>query len=346
MKTPGIAQRTEARLRQYSVNASEPFTDEVIGEVADLAERHAAYSDYRDFIADAGVQVEPYTPDGYKPQAVIDVLPDDCDPRSVLLRHMPMGGALDSNQEFQTANIATLLPDRHVLTIGNPSGPGRKAGIMTVGQVVRTAKGDHAPTIDPVRKYLDDIGAENVDHDAFSRGTLTMVDMLNAGDTPSQLAIAKEMVLGRRNPAKLLIDFASTGGPLDGYVNATGLDIFKDARAESDGLVLYTVGLGRLTNLAIGLTLCAGDYHIRAAEALRKHPETDLTNAWGSQSELATDAHARAMQASLEKEFGSDRVHTQRLVGEKHNFVNDLYIDAAITLQAVRRQSAGEQPAK
>ncbi len=129
-------------------------------------------------------------------------------------------------------------------------------------------------------------------------------------------------------------DFASTGNALPGYVQATEIDAFQEARHDSAfGMAKFGAGLLRITNLAIANALAGSYFEERAKKALYAQPRALLNVIWGSESELARDAIMTAMIISLEHSF-EGRVSGTRILHAKHNMVNDIHLQAALLSHA------------
>ncbi len=307
-----------------------PFSPEVIDGIAEFAERQASYPTYPEFLDAMGVgEPEPKTYDGYRPIQVVDVRPKEHDPDSALVMHLPMGNDLGPNQLYQVATIAGTNPDKRVIAVGNPCGPGSKSGLLTHTQRLAVASGDLTPVVDPVRKYLDEAGVSATEQYGYSYGAAKAATLIKIGNQAVDKAIFVEPVVGERTLLKLTTDFGSSNEVLQEYVEANGLPTFIDARkAVPFGMMRYIAGLGRLTNIAIARNLAKGNFGKDLRGALAAQPDMMATVAWGTASELAT--HDKVLEAI--KDTG---VEVMPLVDERHALANDVHLAAAIVREGL-----------
>lgn len=261
-----------------------------------------------------------------------------------------MGNDLSKNQIYQIATTYAADPTVRTIAFGNPSGPGHKAGVLSLKnclQVARshTPKGSTRPLIDRQLRYVAGQRITTIIQEGFSYGCLPALAATQYAELYDQkvshaTAIEPADNKTRSNhiiPSMLSLagDFGATAKALPGYVQASGIEAFsKEARDDSPfGMVKYVIGLGRLTNLAISSAL-AGDYfYDRASRALKAQPDATLNITWGTESEIVDDSNMISEASMLWAAFGG-RIRQTPVIGGKHNMVNDIHLQAALLLQA------------
>lgn len=335
---------TATRLANYY-----DFSPEVIDEVAEFAERQKQYATYGEFFAATGVpDVQRFIPSyGTPPIEVIDVRPIDHDPKKALIYHLPMANPLDNNQLYQIATIAATNPDTRVIAVGNPSG-GRRWDSGRLNKPERqlityaAAGGLYLdPLVQPTNEYISRQGIEVTQEVGLSYGGLKAA--LSAAYTKKKMRdvsdlVVIEPVVGPRNLRRLGMDFRSTDKALSGYVNASDLPTFNEARKDSISALKYTLGLARLSNIAIAKALTKGTTLDFVGHALIEHQEMNATIIWGDESELAVSALTQQLVRGLQDQGSRpnkpQRVHSLIMPGQKHAFPNDVHLQAAVVRQA------------
>lgn len=324
------------------------FPEQVVEAVADVAATQVSMT-YDAFMALHGVP-EPQVVKlaGSKPIEVVDIIPKgDYEPARARVMHLAMGNSLDKNQLYQIATVFAADPTVRTIAFGNPSSPGHKAGVLSLPQGIRVARGDLRPLVDSRLRYLEDEGIIYSEQEGFSAGSLfalastTFADRYDQGVTQITTIEPADVKDRGRLKAKAMgslgLDFVATGKPLADYVRASGIPAFSEARNDSAaGLVLYGAGLLRATNLAISRTLAGDRFTERAADALGSEQEARLDVIWGSESELAIDALMNTAMDDLRALYGS-RVAATRIPNQRHNMVNDIHLQAALFRHARSR---------
>lgn len=323
---------TRARLESYSPE----FNGSVLYTVSQVAARQATFTAYQDFFDSVGV------PDGFTDQKnhpLLDIRPvhDDYDEYSAIVMGLPMANPLDANQVYQIATVAAANPTRRIVALANPSGPGCNANRLDANRRRLVSSGDASWIAEPLLQHLEEERIEHIDVYGYSMAAKTLGAILMQSELPASAAVVVEPVntvphtltsLGRR--------FNASAQALDGYVGASDLPTFNEARADSVGPASYIVGLLRRTNLAVASALTHGDFVADMAVAALKHPETYVTVAWGGASELADDQATSLAVGSLQDIFGKDQFSGLRLAGQKHALANDIHLQAAILLQGLQ----------
>lgn len=326
------------------LNGYYDFNEAISTKVGAVAEMQAGLS-YEEYLAASGI-AEPFifNPDGGKPVRILDIRPSvDFDESKARVMHLAMGNDVDPNQIYQAATVFSADPDTRLIAVGNPAAPGLGYGKLSFADSGLVAKGDLRPVIDPVMKYVEREGITDVEHVGFSYGASRVpVAMKYAAHYEHQadgVAIDPADVKDRGFKLKAMLslaaDFGSTAGPLEDYVQASGIPAFLEARKHSPNLVMYSLGILRASNLAIASALAGDYYQKRATDALEAQPDRKLHTFWGSESELAIDGLLQQITTNLQDRFG-ERAPATRLIGQKHNMVNDIHLQAALVLHGSR----------
>lgn len=323
------------------------FSEDVAQSVGELAQQQLRdYGSYQELLTITGAdQLTTVNYDGFKSAEVVDIRPKDHETTHALIVHVAMANTLDANQLVQISTIATANPDYRVIAMGNPGAPGySKSRLLTRKQRKQVAHGDFSPATDPLLKYLDESGIETVDHYGYSYGEVTTTDAVTRASQETQHAlvldpattaewISKFKIIGA---AKLGLAFNATAPPLNGYARESNWQPYLDARNDSPGAITYTVGLGRLTNLATAFGLAHGGFTTRTHEALLAQPDMLYTAAHGIKSEFNVDESTDNAVKDLIEAHG-ERV-VDRPVDGHHAVANNIYFQAALVKEALARK--------
>lgn len=310
------------------------FSPEVVDRVSETMERISSFDTYKDFFAATGVTAARVYFDGYKPSRVLDTRPDDYDETEAISVSLAMGQPFDDNNIYQVAAVAAHFPDKRVVAFSNPCGINYHAGRARFSHLPTIWRGDVTPLIDTELKYYDAHHVERVYKGAYSYGIeKALAATVRSGhDTPAIALIEPASVIPRS--LKELGDaFSSTEPALEGYVNASDLPTFLDARANSINKYNYIVGLARPTNIAIARSIGRGLFGIHANDALIAQPDMQMTVAWGSDSELAVDVKLQENIEILRSVHG-DHVRAMRMIGHRHALGDMLPVKLAIMDEA------------
>jgi hypothetical protein len=314
-----------------------PFAPEIIDHVGEVAERQAVMS-HSEFMASVGAhEVKPFSPDGRTIIEVLDILPENADPKAAMMIHLAMANPLDANQRYQIATVAAANADRRIIATGNPSAFGYASGVLNRRQRRLVALGDFRPTVEALLKYTEQEKIERVDQIGYSYGVdkAVAVARYDAFEVPHTVAIEPASVV-QRGVMKLGLTFGSTAKALKGYVNANELPAFLAAREESIGGMEYNSGLLRLTNIATARGIAKGGFEMDLDEAMVVQDSMKTILAWGSESELAPDNVMVRLAQTFADNYGPHRVEAIRLPGQKHALANDVHLQAAIVAHALR----------
>jgi pimeloyl-ACP methyl ester carboxylesterase len=330
-----LIMKTDDRLRSYY-----PFDEGVIDTVSDAAERIASYDTYQDVLEATNVgEPTAYGLANGRRIELIDIRPAEHDPKAAMVVWLAMANGLDPNQRYQLSILAAANPDTRIIAAGNPGAPGH--GANTLDRAQRKAvsgKGFNrfVPIVEPLMEYVDAQKIEALDHVGYSYGAdLAATAAWQANHRVGNVITIEPVSSIDRNILKLALAFGRTGKALDGYVKTNELPTFEAARKDSPGLLTYSAGLARLSNIAIARGLGDGAFYSRMYDAIADHPEAHGTVAWGTESELVDQVELRYEVERLQNLNG--RVDAMILPGQKHTLVNDLALQAAIVNQGLSR---------
>lgn len=332
---------TVERLSSPESGYYQSFDLDIVHGVAEVAARQASFDSYQRYFDYVGLPLtDIYRYQGRsKPIQLIDVRRSEED--GTLFVHLPMANPLDPNQLFQVATIADANREKRVIATGNPSGGGYRSGhlswkqLRAVGNVLQPELG---ALVETEERYLDDPKhrVEAINHVGYSYGALKAAVAASRTYRQVESLTAIEPVIGKRTLVGLIFDFIKTDQALDRYVAAAQTPIYEAAKKDGIGMAGFVRGLGRLTNIAIGISLAKVDIEEHIETTLIRHDDAHATLAWGSDSELARDEGALALSSRLFKCYES-RFRPVRLDGQRHALANDPHLHAALVTQGLRR---------
>ncbi len=332
---------TAERLQDYDL-----FDQYVIDETAYVANLQSRLS-YGEFLDQFEIP-EPTVEHCYgtKPLEVLDIIPRvDYDETQARVMYLGMGNRLDASQVYQIATVFAVDPTVRTIAFGNPSGPIRRAGAMTLRECWEVSRGDTRPLIDGPLQYIASQGISVTEQNGFSYGTLPVMAAAEHAERYDQrvdhMTTIEPADIKDRGANRVLAmlslfgDFAATGGPLKDYVETSGIEAYSEARHDTVlGLANYLSGVVlRPTNLARASVLAGGHYEVRAMRALNAQPGAQLDLIRGSESELAVNGVMNVM-ANYLKSIYKNRVRDTVVPGGRHNMVNDIHLQAALLTQA------------
>jgi pimeloyl-ACP methyl ester carboxylesterase len=335
-----IQESTAERLREYY-----PFSESVIERVSELADRQAGFKTYPEFLKFAGVEF-----DGSVPE-YIDIRPKEHDHSEAIVAHLSMANPLNPHNIYGVAGLAVLNPNKRVIAFGNPSQPGMSHGTLSRRDRKAVAKGDFTPAVSSLVRYLEAEGIEEVSHVGSSYGSelaiaASLYDVAEVNhivvsepvtNKAKKIEIPKlDIPLPRLGIVKLGLEFASSDERMNEYVEKNGIPNYEVAFAEKGGLIPYSLGLLRPTNIANSRGLAKGGFFGRANRAMLVQKNAVLTGSRGTESEL-NDGE------SFDKDFDSlnamypGRVFSIVLDRQAHAMGNDLALYNAINLTGLEK---------
>lgn len=324
------------------------FSPETVEAVAGMYERIDRYEaqegvGYVNFLESQGANnTKKLIPSEHalNPIEVLDIRPEEHDPSEAMVVHLPMANPLDSNMRFHVASIAATHPESRVIALANPSGPGRKSGALSRDQRQRLVEGDAATLGEGLAYYLEREGVERTREYGYSYGADKALGgmALDACDV-EKLLLLEPASIKQRSLGALAVAFMSTDKAMQGYVEASGSDVYEEARKDAIGVAGYGLGLARLSNLAIARSLASGNFIGNYTNAMLRQPDMKTTVSWGTDSELAEHGKMQGFVAAANRAFGAERVQDIQLKGQKHALANHIGLQAALTHEALRAEA-------
>jgi pimeloyl-ACP methyl ester carboxylesterase len=315
-----------------------PFSDNVLERV-DLASGQHFDGGYRKFIAQNLIpEVNHYYPAHGRPVEVVDIAPrKEC--KGVMVIHESMATPLDENALMHLATIALAAPDYRVIGFGNPGKPFRGYGSVRPVDLPSVWSGDLRPLVGPSLQYQSEQGITTSIHTGYSFG----VDLVTAAATHAEKydqSVSKAVMINpaaviNRGIPRLARTFAGSGKYMDQYIADTGSKAYLESRKLSGSLVGYTIGLFRLTNIAVSHVLGQDGFEDRLSEAMTAQPNMQTRLSWGTEDELALDGSMQAIADRFHAKYqDNNRFQTLPIPGLKHAACDDIFLNAAWVLQA------------
>ncbi len=324
------------------IEAYYPFDHEVIERAHLVADKQLHYgTDYQAYFNDLGLpEAKLVYGEGTYPFEIMDINPESADPTHARIIDSPMDNPLDPNNIYQAATLFAMDPTVRTIAVGSPSAKGYGNGVLGRAGRREVANGNLRSVVDPVLRYMNKEGVTNTEHIGFSWGAEKAVAAGQFADKYDQqvetIVATEPAAVKRRLLPALAFAFARTDKALPGYVNENSNPAFVAARKDGASKLAMGLGLGRLTNIAIGRAIARGTFETRVNDAFEKQPQMMLNVIWGTESELALDGCMKAIVANLRQLHG-DYIRAICIKGQKHNMVNDLALQAAIVAQSLKR---------
>jgi hypothetical protein len=318
------------------------FDEDVLEAVEKAADIHRGLS-WDEFSATLPDN-EIYHPKHGKPIEVLDIIPDG-EIESVQVYRTPTLNSLDSNQRDRIGVLALAQPNTRIIGIGNPAAPGQNAGRIRFWNFPSVARGNLRSFVDPVFDYLGEKGIERSIHTGHSGGAEMTVAAPEYAEKHDQhvpqiipvepVAVSAIGLIGLGQAAKRTLE------ALDGYVEQADSQAIVDAREEAlkqaHGELGQNLALLRLTNLALFLYMSGNGFEQRLDNSLTTSPDTRADIISASESEYVSSTDINRVAERLIKKFGGDRVTATSLKGERHLFPDDVFLNAAVTLQNAKK---------
>jgi pimeloyl-ACP methyl ester carboxylesterase len=322
------------------LNAYYPFDTSIVEDVADVAEAHRR-SNWDD------VQKMLPEPDTFIPASghaieVLDIIPP-AGYDNTYVYHLPMGNGLDANMVTRMAVLSDVLPAARIIAVGNPTGPGKPTGKIPVGELPTVWQGDLYAAVKPTLEYIDTQGLGEVSHVGYSYGADRAAAAAHRSGAHDQRVLhgifMEPAAVQKRSLLGLGVAFNSSAAALPGYVQAVDSHTYDRAREHASqtghGLTGYTLGLMRLSNLAIAHALTRDTFPESVRGALNVQVDMHASVIWGTDSEVAPH---QAMQGIVDQlqESSPGHVHPLVMEGQRHAMGDDIFLHAALVAQSIR----------
>jgi len=253
-----------------------------------------------------------------------------------------MATPIDPNLIVRGLRLAAADPTKQLILTGNPSSlssPYNKLGATARHEV---ARGNLSPAVEPVLRYLGNMGITEVEHVGYSLGAdkaaTACARSSGFGICVRNGVFIESITAERRSLLSLAIRFAKTTSTLEANVKASNSDVLLEARQLSNqGFIRYALGYFDPTNVAIARCLTGQGIAQRVLDALRLQPELQAVIAWGTASELTPQSVMQRVAGELKHSVSGQRVSTLVIEGMGHNSCEDINFHAAIVLQGLHQ---------
>lgn len=331
---------------QERLEAYYPFHPQVSDAVAWAAEAQNRYS-FRDLARQYGIENGPGTilPDGYnKPLEMLTFIPrEDYDSARMRVYHLPMGNGISPQMAMRGMRLFAADPSEQLTLVGNPSVPGSGGTCFPLKHSIEAMKQKSlTPFVEPLLGYLAATGVSSTDQIGFSYGAdkaATSAREAARYDIEVPKGVFVEGVSAeKRSIVSLAKAFQASGAALAQYVEQSGSSPYVEARGKDNlaGLIKFSAGLLRVSNIAVATILAGGEYEHRIRLALEDQPQMAATLGWGTSSELVSNESMDQMTTRLQVDYGAKRITGMRLEAMHHAGENDIDLHAAIVLQGLR----------
>lgn len=321
-----------------------PFDDDIHEAVARAAsdQDRLSFAELADhYNLDEAVKTTEY--DGRPVQSVTFTPEGDYDETHTQVYHVPFAISLDPNTLMRLMRLHAANPSEQLISYSNPGTIGQPGGKLKPSDllhIVRTH--DLSPAVAPQQADLASRGIASADRLGYSAGTLQALAAMEYEDSIGIEAgiLVEPVAVAKQSLFKLAGSFMGSGSEVWKHINQTDSQPYTDVRSKKVagidiGLINYSVGIGRATNLVNAREMARGGIYDRAYEVLRHGQADSLTFAWGTESEISKPELTTLQVAHLQERYG-DRVQAMELNGMQHAGGDDINLHALIMTQALR----------
>ncbi len=278
---------------------------------------------------------------GCPPVQILDIRP--VEPRNMhaaTVVWLPMARGFDPAELWRAGRLRRVLPDERIIIVANPDSWWKASGILNSDQRARVRGGDVRPVISTVLHYLKEMGLSEVNHVGNSYGAkLAMAAAALAvkhaiHKVPHVVSIEAPHSISR-SLRDLALTFYSTRHGVQAHKNTLTDEALIAALHKEKRLWPYIGTLASLTNLAITKSLTYGQLEEDMSAILEGSPDTVITAAWGTKSELVPHGHMMEIAERLRQSYG-DRFKTIVLEGLRHAMYYDIDLVIALIMQGLQ----------
>lgn len=289
---------------------------------------------------DDAVRITEY--EGRPIQSVTFTPEGDYDETHAQIYHVPFAISLDPNTLMRLMRQHAANPSEQLISYSNPGTIGQPGGKLKAADLWHIARThDLSPVVAPQQADLNSRGITSVDRLGYSAGTLQALAAMEHDDNVETRAgiLVEPVAVAKQGLLKLARSFMNSGSEVWNYINQTDSQPYTDVRSKKmlgidTGLINYSIGIGRATNLVSAREMARGGIYDRAYEALRHDYADSLTFAWGTESEISKPELTALQIAHLQERYGN-RVHAMELEGMHHAGGDDINLHALIMTQAL-----------
>jgi len=323
---------TAQRLERLGV-----FSDSTIGIVSDVAEQHKKMNSYEIVLKNAGIKPPiRFSSQGHKPTEVFDHRPTEHERSEATAMHFGFGNAFDPQNMYMLAVLARCLPNRRLMASGNPTSAGNHYNRLTLTQAYNAFYGRYSSVNDALLNYALGNHIETFDQIGGSYGAERALALAaSPAFKVNRALIAEPATLVERKLIPLVRTFNSCMPRIAETLEEIDVPHYEAARMDGMGMPRYVLGMGRLSNIALGNGQKRNMFFPRAHDMLVRQSDLIATFAWGDKSELCVSPEIHDSTSALRFMFGEDRVHTLELPGLGHAFGVDPYVFAAAAVESM-----------
>lgn len=315
------------------------FDQDIIDDVAQIAERHQSGTTWDNYQATAGFP----TPTVFEPKhgkciEVWDRVPKDHD--DTLVVYSSSTNPLNANILFRYSVLAEALPNTRLIAFGSPAGIGRKAGRVALKDLTILGNGDYGPTIESPLAYLRDSRVGVSCQQGLSLGAEKVMSAAIHAERfdhqVTQTVLIEPGSAVRLTHREMLNALTNSYSRVADYQRTSESPVYQDAIANSMARLKGRLWYCSPTNIGIFAAMTRGGLDKKLDTVLRSDSNIKASVIWGEESELAIHAKMQEILAHLITLHGKERLSAMPLKGQGHALGNDVYLHAAATLQALR----------
>ncbi len=333
------------------------FDPEVVGWVTDAADRQQNHT-FGELAAQLGIEDGPQH--SHDPHRIgydyLDLKPKarnsdkhEYDPKVAQVLIAPMGESVGRSLMMRGMRLFAAQPDddrKRLLIVGMPGIHNLRAYRLKPPEIATIA---FTGSLEPlVRGPLIDLhkqGVEEIDLFGYSAGadvSATAASVAHNFNLKVHSGVFVESASAhRRLTAQLAFAFMNSAGQIGQYVMQANSDALTEVhKVTAAGTILYTLGLGRVVNLAVARAISRGRFRHRVTSALMEQPEMFASIGWGSVSELSRPTMYRQIVQDLQSEFGEGRIGSMEFTDMHHSGADNINLHAAMMRQGLRLRSA------
>ena len=342
-----IAESTANRLQQYS----EAIDPEVAHEVASSAEMVHALGATTIALCEAVNMDDPkwLRYEGCPPMQLLDMpAGGDDDEHETTVLWLAMATGFTDAIRHRMARLKLLLGDNRLIVVANANSWTDASGMLNSEQRARVRTGDMWPLLEPVFRYLDEHDVTQVNWAGVSFGAKMAAAAGAAAITRARHAVGRIVAIEPpdiipRSFPDLALTFLSTRHGLEHHRSKLTDPAFVEALGREPGLLQYIGSLACPTNLAVAQAITHDSFASDIQTVLEASPDTAVTVAWGTASELARhDSMSKACEQMGASHGG--RLTPIVLEGLKHALCYDIDLVNTLLVQGLRSTvGAGEE---
>lgn len=190
----------------------------------------------------------------------------DYDETHAQVYHVPFAISLDPNTLMRLMRQHAANPSEQLTSYSNPGTIGQPGGKLKPADLWHIARThDLSPTVAPQQADLASRGITSVDRLGYSAGTLQALTAMEHDDSVETRTgiLVEPVAVAKQGLLKLASSFMGSGSEVWNYINQTDSRPYTDVRSKKilgidTGLINYSIGIGRATNLVSAREMARG----------------------------------------------------------------------------------------